>query len=114
MNHDQLYLLKPNFQDRSITYYCPGYAEVVGVLEFYPALKRSIDIHYLDFPLPRANLISLLGESNQSCPVLVLAVVPQNPPALLKVQQANGHAFVAGAKEIGGFLAHARGIGIPH
>jgi hypothetical protein len=114
MNHDQLYLLKPNFQDRGKTYYCPGCAEVVGLLEFYPALKQTLSIHSLDFPRPRAELVSLLGESNQGCPVLVLGEVPLNLPAQLKVQQANGHAFVAGAKEIGGFLAHVHGIGIPH
>ncbi|MEO6992226.1 MAG: DUF3088 family protein [Lacunisphaera sp.] len=114
MNHDQLYLLKPNFQDRGKTYYCPGCAEVVGLLEFYPALKQKIDVHYLDFPRPRAELISLLGEANQGCPVLVLGAVPQNLPAQLKVKQANGHAFVADAKEIGAYLAHVHGIGIPH
>ena len=86
MNHDQLYLLKPDFQDQGKTYYCPGCAEVIGILEFYPELKRSIDIHYVDFPRPRPELISLLGEANQGCPVLVLAA-PQNLPAHLKVQQ---------------------------
>jgi hypothetical protein len=114
MNHDQLYLLKPDFQDRDKTYYCPGCAEVIGLLEFYPALKRNIDVHYLGFPRPRPDLVSLLGESNQSCPVLVLAAVPQNPSAALKVQLTNGRAFVSGAHEIGAYLAHVHGSGLPH
>jgi hypothetical protein len=114
MNHDQLYLLKPDFQDQGKTYYCPGCAEVIGILEFYPELKRSIDIHYVDFPRPRPELISLLGEANQGCPVLVLATVPQILPAQLNVQRANGRAFVANAREIGAYLAHVHGIGLPH
>jgi len=114
MNRDQLYLLKPGFQKLGKTYYCPGCAEVIGLLEFYPALKQKIDIHYVDFPRPRPALVSLLGEGNQSCPVLVLAAVPQNPPAHVKVQQANGHAFVSDARDIGEYLAHVHGIGIPH
>lgn len=114
MKRDQLYLLKPDFHDQGKTYYCPGCAEVIGLLEFYPALKQGIDIHYVDYPRPRPKLVSLLGEQNQSCPVLVLATAPQNLPAHLKVQHANGHAFVADAREIGAYLAHVHGIGIPH
>jgi hypothetical protein len=114
MKRDQLYLLKPDFHDQGKTYYCPGCAEVIGLLEFYPALKQGIDIHYVDYPRPRPKLVSLLGEQNQSCPVLVLSTAPQNLPAHLKVQHANGHAFVADAREIGAYLAHVHGIGIPH
>ena len=46
MNHDKLYLLKPDFHDQGKIYFCPGCAEMVGLLEFYPALKQTIDIHY--------------------------------------------------------------------
>jgi hypothetical protein len=114
MKLDQLYLLKHDFQDQGKTYYCPGCAEMIGLLEFYPALKRNIEIRYLDFARPRPELVSLLGEANQGSPVLVLATVPQNLPAHLKVQHANGHAFVADAREIGQYLAHVHGIGLPH
>lgn len=114
MNHDQLFLLKPDFQDQGKTYYCPGCAEVIGILEFYPELKGNIDIHYVDFPRPRSELASLVGEANQGCPVLVLATVLQNLPAHLGVQHANGHAFVADARAIGEYFAHVHGIGIPH
>jgi hypothetical protein len=114
MNHDQLYLLKPGFKDRGKTYYCPGCAEVIGLLEFYPALKQSVDIHYVGFPRPRPELVSLLSEANQGCPVLVLATVPQNLPVQIKVQHANGCAFVADAREIGAYFAHVHGIGLPH
>ena len=114
MKLDQLYLLKHDFQDQGKTYYCPGCAEMIDLLEFYPALKRNIEIRYLDFARPRQELIALLGEAHQSCPVLVIATDPKNLSAHLKVQHANGHAFVANTREIGQYLAHVHGIGIPH
>lgn len=114
MNHDQLYLLKPDFHDQGKSYYCPSCAEAAGLLEFYPALKPGIEIHYADFARPRPELVLLLGEANQGCPVLVLATAPQNLPTHIKVQHANGHAFVADPREIGEYLAHIHGIGIPH
>lgn len=114
MNQDHLYLIKPHFPDQGKTYYCPGCAEVLGLLEFYPALKQRLEIHYVDFARPRPELVRLLGEENQSCPVLVLATVPANLPARLKVQHANGRAFVADAREIGEYLAQVHGIGLPH
>ena len=114
MNHDQLYLLKPDFHDRGKIYFCPGCAEMVGLLEFYPPLKQRVDVHYVDYPRPRPELISLLGEENQSCPVLVLKSVPPDLPTRLKVQSANGHAFVADARAIAEYLAHVHGTGLPH
>ena len=114
MNKDTLYLIRHDFQDNGKTYYCPGCAELVGLLEFYPALKQHLEIRWVDFARPRPELVTLLGEENQSCPVLVLAFEPANLPAHLKVQHANGHAFVADAREIGEYLAHVHGIGLPH
>lgn len=114
MKPDQLYLIRRDFQDQGKTYYCPGCAEMIGLLEYYPELKKGIEIHEVDFARPRPMLVSLLGEANQGCPVLVLGTVPQNLPAHLKVQYANGHAFVADPREIGEYLAHVHGIGLPH
>lgn len=114
MNKDRLYLLKHDFHDQGKTYYCPGCAEMIGLLEIYPALKETIEIRYVDFQRPRPELVELLGEANQGCPVLVLANVPQDPPAGLAIENVNGHAFVADARQIGEYLAHARGIALPH
>ncbi len=114
MNRDQLYLIKPHFSNQGKTYYCPGCAEMIGLREFYPALKANIEVRWVDFARPRPELVALLGEENQSCPVLVLHAVPANLPAHLKVQHANGRAFVADAREIGEYLAHTQGIGLPH
>ncbi len=114
MNRDQLFLLRHNFPDQGKIYYCPGCTELIGLFELYPLLKRNIDIHYLDFPRPRPELVSLLGERHQGCPVLVLAELPVDPPVQLQVRQSNGRAFVTDAREIGTYLAHVHGIGMPH
>jgi hypothetical protein len=114
MNNDTLYLLKPNFQDKGKLYFCPGCAEVVGFLEFYPAVKQSLSVRYLDFSRPRPDLVSLLGEENQSCPVLVLGAPPANFAHGLNVHTANGHAYVEGGREITAYLAYVHGTGIPH
>ena len=115
MNRDQLYLLKPGFFDNGRgPFFCPGCAQMVGLLEFYPELKPRLDFRYVDFPRPRPELVDLLGEEKQSCPVLVLKTVPPGLASNLKVHNANGHAFVEGADEIAEYLAHVHGIGIPH
>lgn len=115
MNHDQLFLLKPNFLDGGKgPFFCPGCAQMLGLLEFYPKLKQSLSVRYVDFPRPRSELVDLLGEANQSCPVLVLNAVPRGLPSKIKVQKANNFAFVEGADESAEYLAHVHKIGIPH
>lgn len=115
MNYDQLFLLKPNFLDKGKgPFFCPGCAQMLGLLEFYPELRRSLSVHYVDFPRPRPELIALLGEANQSCPVLVLKAVPPDLPSNIKVQKANDSAFIEGADEIAEYLAHVHKVGSPH
>lgn len=115
MNKDRLYLLKPGFMDQGTgPYFCPGCAQMVGLLEFYPVIKQHLEVRWLDFPRPRPGLIDLLGEENQSCPVLVLKDAPPNPPSTITIQRAEGRWFVEGANEIATYLAHVQGIGIPH
>jgi hypothetical protein len=114
MKTDRLYLLKPQFMDQGKgPYFCPGCAQMLGLLEFYPPLKQKLEVRYLDFQRPRPELVDLVGEENQSCPVLVLKNAPGQSPAI-PIRQAKGHWFVEGADEIARYLAHVHGIGIPH
>ncbi|MFO1515079.1 MAG: hypothetical protein U1F83_19595 [Verrucomicrobiota bacterium] len=46
--------------------------------------------------------------------MLVLRDTPTGLPSSRPIQQAKGRWFVEGANEIATYLAHARGIGIPH
>lgn len=72
----RLFLLKPDFQDltradRKI-YFCPECAIVYGLFSYYPHLSDEIEVEFVDYNRPRKVLVDLLGEENQSCPVLVL------------------------------------------
>lgn len=72
----KLFLLKPDFQDLNRAdgkaYYCPDCIAIEGLLSYYPRLRNELEVHYLDFERPREVLVGLIGEENQSCPVLVL------------------------------------------
>ena len=73
---EKLFLLKPDFQDvargAENKYFCPHCAILEGLLSYYPRLRNELSIHYVDFSRPRPDIVSLIGEANQSCPVLVL------------------------------------------
>lgn len=72
----KLFLLNPNFNDSKSDnegkfYYCPHCAMIEGVIKYYPQLMKMIEIHYVDFQKPRHAIVELIGEENQSCPVLI-------------------------------------------
>jgi len=110
---DRLYLLKPNFIDQGKSYFCPGCALVEGMLSFYPSLREKIEIHYIDFPRPRASLVAELGEENQGCPKMVLGG-DHSIPQKVTVGEAKGRQFISEPMEICRYLASAYGYGEPH
>jgi glutaredoxin 2 len=73
---EKLFLLKPDFQDNKRgaenKYFCPPCTLIEGLLSFYPQLRNQLEVHYVDFLRPRPAIVELIGEANQSCPVLVL------------------------------------------
>jgi len=72
----RLFLITADFQDLKradgLKYFCPDCVTIEGLLSFYPRLRNELDVNYVDFNRPRKILADLLGEENQSCPVLVL------------------------------------------
>lgn len=72
---EKLFLLKPDFQDVKLDaekkYFCPHCAILEGLLLYYPRLGDQLEVHRVDFPRPRPVIVDLIGEENQSCPVLV-------------------------------------------
>lgn len=98
----KLFLLKPDFQDvnrnAETKYFCPPCALIEGVLSFYPRLRNELEITYVDFVRPRPAIIELIGEANQSCPVLVL----------------EDGSFLNDADEIIQHLTVNHQIGLPH
>ena len=110
---DRLYMLKPDFLDQGKIYFCPGCAQVEGMLSFYPALREKIEVQYIDFPRPRSRLVAEIGEENQGCPKLVLGG-ERSVPERVKVSEAKGHRFISEPIEICRYLAGAYGVGEPH
>lgn len=111
----KLFILKPSFPDPNVgagVFFCPHSAMVEGLLSFYPKLREQLDVRYVDFPRPRHEVISEVGEANQACPVLVLPQGWKAPE--IPGRTANGRHFFVGATEIGTFLAGWAGIGLPH
>ena len=59
MSRDRLLLLKADFMDQDQgPGYCPACATLEGLLGFYPELRESLDVVYLDFPRPREAVIA--------------------------------------------------------
>ena len=110
---DRLYMLKPDFLDQGKTYFCPGCAQVEGMLSFYPALRERVEIQYIDFSRPRSRLVAEIGEENQGCPKLVLGG-EHSVPESVRVSEAKGRRFISEPIEICRYLAGAYGAGEPH
>ena len=72
---EKLFLIKPDFTDAvrndGKKYFCPPCTLIEGVLSFYPVLREKLEVNYVNFVRPRQAVIQLIGEENQSCPVLI-------------------------------------------
>ncbi len=112
---DILFLLKESFADgAAVKFYCPQCAEINGVLNYFPSLRHSLDIRYVDFPKPRQPIVELIGDAHQGCPVLVLADKPGLDALEMMSGEVRGKFFVSGPREIAMYWAHLHGISRPH
>jgi len=103
---DQLYLLKPGFHNAGIgPLYCGDSLPVEGLLSFFPKLRSLIDVHYIEFPRPRAVLVSSLGEQHQGIPVLILSDDRKIADDSLTPGSANGKRFFADERSIRRYLS---------
>ncbi len=108
---DQLYLLRPGFMNAGMgPLYCSDSAPVEGVLSFFPQLRELLDIHYLEFPRPRAALVERLGERNQSLPVLILAPNKKIKDGALEPSFAQDHWFFTNESSIRQYLSTQYGL----
>ena len=107
-----LFLLRAGFPDAKHGpegAYCPECATVAGILYYYPDVASQLDIRQVDVPRPRPEVVGLVGEEHQYCPVLVL---PENDQPE-GVPLARGRAFVSGQEAIVAFLAERYGTARP-
>lgn len=73
---DKLFLLKSQFQDPQYpgrAFFCWHCALMEGLLSLYPHLLQKLEVIRVEWPRPRAEVISEVGTENQSLPLLVLA-----------------------------------------
>ena len=110
---DQLFVLRPGFDDQGTLYFCPFSAQVIGFLTYYPQVRSTLEVIELDFPKPRHPLFDLLGDAHQSAPMLVLDGEGVDVPEVSR-SHANGHTFVAKTMQILRYLAATRGVPGPH
>ena len=110
---DTLFLLAPGFTDGDgAPYYCPYCAIFEGVLHLYPELVSKIEVRRIAFPKPRPEIVEILGELHQSCPVLILGkplLIPNHG-----IKTVGEHHFIDDPHEIGIYLSLTYGIPRPH
>jgi len=115
----KLFLLKPDFTDSNADnegklYYCPHCAIIEGVIKYYPHLEEMIKIHRVDFKRPRPAIIELIGEENQSCPVLIIDNKQAGETDTSYFDKHGEKLFVNSPDLILKYLSGKFGIGVAH
>jgi len=114
---DQLFLLAAPFQDgvdesgQPKMYFCRDCAMIEGVLLANPHWRDHVEVKRIAFPRPRAEIVALIGEANQSLPCLVLA---REKGAPANATRAHGRAFLDDVTQILDHLAAAYGGAARH
>lgn len=114
MNRNKLFLLDVNFKDPAFptqTFYCWHCVLMEGLLSCYPKMAEQLDVERIAWPRPRQPLIDLIGEENQSVPVLVLS---DNAPQGLETGQYRGRRFINEKDAILRAFSVIYGIDDPH
>ncbi len=112
---DLLFLLAPGFPDgEGSPYYCPHCTIFEGLLALYPKLGGDLAVRRVGYSRPRPEIVELLGEEHQSCPVLILRRELPADCSDLPWQKAKGRLFLDDPEAIGEYLSCAYGIPRPH
>jgi len=112
MKKDTLFLLPPGFFDNGRREFCPECAELWGVLSYYPAIKESLDIVYVEINHPRKPICDVLGAGRWNAPTLILA----DPDALagdVSSQTDNGVLHLDSARAIAKYFSAKFGTAMP-
>lgn len=112
-NRDTLFVIKAPFEDPALdgTWFCTSCATIEGMLLANPHWATHIDVKRLPYPRPRHDVIAMIGEENQSLPVLVLAATSTPPEG---AKEADGVFFLDEPKPIARYLAAAYAGAGPH
>ena len=109
---DQLFLLSPGFSDDAGQgpFYCGDSVPVEGLLSFFPALRNKVEVKYIDFPKPRADVVRAIGPEHQSIPVLILEGSAASDEAQFNVKTALGKRFIDSEADIRRYLSIRHGV----
>ncbi len=108
---DQLFLLQPGFFDGNDgPFYGGDSVPVEGLLGLFPQLRSELDVHRIEAARPRSVLVNLIGEANQSLPVLILGdgTAPKDPSIPLNVSGST--RFINNESDIRTFLSTQYGL----
>jgi len=112
---DTLFLLAPGFVDGDgEPFYCPYCTIFEGLLHLYPNLSSHIEVRRVAFPRPRSEVVAVLGEEHQSCPVLVLGQSVEKSIDGVQIQTSGTIQFIDEPQDIGHYLSVTYGIPRPH
>lgn len=114
MSRDRLFLLPPEFEDAQYPgarFFCPHCALISFLLGSFPQLAAKIDVERVPFLRPREPVIALVGEENQSLPLLVLG---DEPSPDVEAQSFGDVRFISDTKQILRALATRHGFPLPH
>lgn len=114
MIRDTLFLLKPDFEDPAFPgqrFYCWHCALIEGVLASFPQLGSDLEVTRIAWPRPRAAVIAVAGEENQSLPLMVLKGEDRSA---LQTELHNGRALIADPHKILAALSERHGFPLPH
>ncbi|AGB73345.1 MULTISPECIES: DUF3088 domain-containing protein [Rhizobium] len=113
-NRDRLFLLRPGFDDSAYPgqqFYCWHCALLEGVLASFPDLAMKLNVERIEWPRPRQSVIALVGEQNQSLPLLVLAEGDSSPH---QTGVYEGRIFIAEKDKILAALSDRHCFPLPH
>jgi hypothetical protein len=82
-----------------------------GVLTSFPHLAARLDIERIAWPRPRLSVIELVGEDNQSLPLLLLADGDTSPH---QTGTYGDRSFIADKDRILAALSERHGFPVPH
>lgn len=114
MQRDKLFLLRPGFEDPAYPgqkFYCWHCALMEGVLASFPELAARLDVERIAWPRPRREVIQLVGEENQSLPLLILA---DGDRSRLQTGIYEGRSFIADKDSILAAFSERHGFPVPH
>jgi hypothetical protein len=113
LSRDTLFILRAPFEDAAMegAWFCTSCATMEGALLANPHWATHIEVKRSAFPRPRQEIINLIGEDNQSMPVLVLADGSAPPEG---AKEHRGRYFIEEPKPITRYLAAIYGGAGPH